>query len=193
MDVALKELEPFIKSGQLLKTGRPLRKLGGMLPREMLGNWLICAAISSSGDRRLSFSSDPTGGDGVIEDLDTHGTWLTEHVFVGPWNAGETPDLKKLILSAIEKKQAKGDSYASGKTLVVFSDVTAGPWHPNDIARELPCPLQFVTVWVVGLQKTTNGVYTYHVVHLELRDGNAPTYLVHICKDFGGWLVERLQ
>ncbi len=35
--VALKELEPFVRNGKYLQSGRPFRNFGGMLSREALG------------------------------------------------------------------------------------------------------------------------------------------------------------
>ena len=57
--VALKELEPFVRSGDALRTGKPLNKFGGMRPREMLSNWLLCAALNSTKESEMTFSSDP--------------------------------------------------------------------------------------------------------------------------------------
>jgi hypothetical protein len=64
--VALKELEPFVRNGQHLQTGKPFKKMGGMRSREILANWLLCVAINSTETRELEFSSDPVCGDGLI-------------------------------------------------------------------------------------------------------------------------------
>ena len=77
--------------------------------------------------------------------------------------------------------------------MVVFVDADAGEWHPNKVARALPDPLYFATVWVIGLHSVTDGAYAYNVVHLDLSDGNAPVYRVHITKDFDDWQVEAVQ
>jgi hypothetical protein len=50
LTVALKELAPFVRDGRHLQNGRPFDRLGGMLSREVLANWLICAAANSEGD-----------------------------------------------------------------------------------------------------------------------------------------------
>jgi hypothetical protein len=42
--MALKELEPFIRNGEHLQTGKPFEKFGGMRSREILANWLLCVA-----------------------------------------------------------------------------------------------------------------------------------------------------
>jgi hypothetical protein len=80
--IALKELEPFIRNGQHLQTGKPFEKFGDMRSREILANWLLCVAINSTDNRELTFSSDPVGGDGIICDSATGETWSTEHVMV---------------------------------------------------------------------------------------------------------------
>ena len=155
--VALKELEPFIRSGQHLQSGNPFTQLAGMRSREALANWLICVVVDfAHGSERMSFTSDPTGGDGVIYDSSTQNTWKTEHVMVRrPLAAEESANptaVETQILQAVAQKQAKGGAaYASGKVLVVFSDSDGGEWYPNKAARDLPKPLLFDEVWVVGL------------------------------------------
>jgi hypothetical protein len=197
--VGLKELEPFIRSGEHLQSGRPFKQLQEMRSREALANWLICAAANfAHGSERVSFTSDPTGGDGVIHDSLTQTTWMTEHVMVRrPLSAEETETAKPVetqILEAVAMKQAKGDlAYASGKQLVVFLDCGGGEWYPNKCARQLSRPLLFDDVWVVGLHGAVTDQYVYGVTHLDLAVGNAPVWLVRIGQDFRSWTVTRLQ
>jgi hypothetical protein len=121
----------------------------------------------------LTFSSDPTGGDGIISDTITGETWQTEHVLVPTPRGGATADAEALILKAIDQKYKKGGApYASGKTLVVFLNAGAGMWLPNKVAKQLPDPLLFDAVWVVGLQKVEGGKYVYAATRLDLRAGN---------------------
>jgi hypothetical protein len=192
--VALKELEPFIRNGEHLQTGKPFKKFGGMRSREILANWLLCVAINSTDDRALTFSSDPIGGDGIICDSATGETWPTEHVMVPRLRPGQTGDSEALILKAIEQKRSKGGAaYAAGKTLIVFLDAGAGIWFPNKVARQLPQPLHFAAAWVVGLQGVEEGEYVYNVTTLDLSDGNTPALRVRVGKDFDTWTVERIQ
>jgi hypothetical protein len=51
-----------------------------------------------------------------------------------------------------------------------------GEWHPNTVARRLPEPLHFETVWVVGLGCVENGEYVYNVTNLDVSEGNAPVF-----------------
>ena len=195
---ALKELEPFIRDGEHLQTGKPFAQLGGMRSHEALANWLICVAINSEhGDDRLSFTSDPIGGDGVIYDSKQDITWGTEHIMVPrppPGVAAKVLDTESGILDAIRQKNSKGGkAYASGKQLVVFMNATGTPWKPNRVSKRLPTPLYFEDVWVLALQSIEDGDYIYAVTRLNGIDGNAPIWQVRITADFGCWDVIRLQ
>jgi hypothetical protein len=192
--VALKELEPFIRNGEHLQTGRPFKKFGGMLSREVLANWLLCIAVNAVDDRALTFSSDPVGGDGIISDTATGETWPTEHVLVPRLRPSQTADSEALILNAIEQKRSKGGAaYAGGKTLIIFLEAGAGAWVPNKVARQLPDPLHFAAVWVVGLHGLEDGEYVYNVTHLDISGGDAPAMLVRVGKEFDAWTVKRVQ
>jgi hypothetical protein len=121
---ALKELEPSVRNGSVLQTGRGFRNFGDMRPREVLANLLLCIAVNHTGEHELTFTSDPTGGDGIILDVNTGETWPTEHVMVSRYQT--EGDVETRILQAIESKVAIGEQYARGKTLIVFLD-TFGP------------------------------------------------------------------
>jgi hypothetical protein len=181
LEVCLKELEPFIRHGQHLETGKPFKQIGGLRSREMLANWLLCIVLNwEAHSPRLSFTSDPQGGDGIIYDGETASAWPTEHVLVPRTRAGAPQDLEQQILNAIARKRSKGGAaYASGKQLVVFLNVGGErPWVPNRIARQLPQPLHFSDIWVVGLQGVEAGEYVYNVTRLNLVEGNAPIWRV---------------
>jgi len=192
--VALKELEPFIRAATPLQSGRPFKNFGDMRPREALVNWLICAAYNAQGAEQLSFTSDPTGGDGILHHATSDRTWLTEHVMVPPAPQGEKSDIQALILKAVESKIQKGGSaYASGKTLMVFLEAGGdAEWFPNRVAKALP-NTDFAGVWVVGLHHVEGGEYIYGVAQLDVSGGDAPTWAVHISRDFETWKVTRLQ
>ena len=193
--IALKELKQFIRNGEHLQTGRGFASFGGARSRELLGNWLLCVAINSiTTPERLTFCSDPTGGDGIIYDTETEEAWLTEHVMV-PTVPGDDPaqDLEQEILNTIGHKHSRGQEYAAGKTLVVFLNRGGPPWKPNVVARQLPDPLLFEAAWVVGLQGVNEGQYSYNVTRLDVRQGNAPAWRVHIAQDFSSWNVEPIQ
>lgn len=191
LHLALKELEPFIRNGKHLHTGRGFKSFGNMRSRECLANWLLCVAINSLYPERLTFTSAPTdvGGDGIIIDLTTQETWITEHVAVLPPRDNNTKKIETLILDAVADKSSNGEAYASGKTLVVFLDAGLGEWFPNKIAQQLPKPLLFEAVWVVGLHAVEEGEYIYNVTRLDLSRGRVPIWRVRINKDFDSWNV----
>jgi len=197
LGIALKELERFVRHGRHLQSGKPFARLK-MRSREALANWLLCVAGNYAyGANRFTFSSDPNGGDGLITDAITGETVSTEHVFVvGPHPGSDDPqpqDVEAQIQQQIEKKQQKGSAaYASGKTLVVFSNAV-GWWNPNNLAKRLSEPLDFDAVWVVALNGVQNGEYAYNVTRLDLRRGNAPVWRVTIAPDFTSWRVEPVQ
>ena len=192
LTVALKELEPFIRNGEHLQTGKPFEKLSGMRSREILANWLVCVATNAATEGKLTFCSDPIGGDGIIYDTATGETWPTEHVMVPRLRSGQMGNAETLILNAIDQKRQKGGAaYARAKTLIVFLEAGAGEWFPNKVAQQLPDPLHFATAWVVGLQGVEAGEYVYGVTNLDLTYGEAPTLRVRIGRNFDAWEVTR--
>ena len=73
-----------------------------------------------------------------------------EHVLARRTARDNELDADALILRAVRNKQKKGAAaYASGKTLVVLLE-DGGKWFPNKVAKQLPAPLLFDAVWVVG-------------------------------------------
>ena len=196
LEAALKQLEPIVRKGQHLSTGRPFQKFGGMLPREAWANWLLCAAINVVDGRSLTFTSDPIGGDGLIMDSATgDAVAKTEHVMVRSRHGRSDTDLETLILQRVEKKLTKGEAYAKEKTLIIFLDEDVGnrAWFPNRVAQELPKPHHFKAVWVVSFEGVDEGDYVYQVVHLDVSEGNASVMRVRIAKDFASWTVTRVQ
>jgi hypothetical protein len=196
LKIALKELEPFIRNGAHLQSGKAFKRFEGLRSREILANWLLCVAVNHIYPDRLTFSAttDPIGGDGIICDNETGETWPTEHVMVPSLPRDGTRDAEELILDAINLKIGKGgEAYARGKTLVVFVNAGAGEWFPNKVAKRLPEPFHFEAAWVVGLQGIVAGEYVYAVTRLDLRRGNAPTWLVRIAADFASWSVTPHQ
>jgi hypothetical protein len=194
--IGLTEIEKFVRNPQLLWTGKPLKGLGGMRPREVVGNWLMCAVLSFEKGLPWCFTSDPTGGDGIIYDPVAEESWPTEHVIVMPASTEEQRDIGTLILDAVLAKEAKGAVYAKGKTLIVFLDAGLGEWKPNIVARTLPSG-HFKNVWVISLNgPVEEGKYTYGVTCI--RTGidpatDAPIWLVKIGDAFESWMVNRVQ
>lgn len=191
---ALRVLKPYIQKGRPLQTGRGIPELGGMLPREMLSNWLLCVAVNSvTSPERLGFVSVPAGtvGDGIIRDHVGGGDVLTEHVMVPELEKNTGRAAEELILEAVNHKVMRGPEYAAGKTLVVLLFQGTEIWYPNRVSRLLPIPILFDAVWVTGLQGVLNRKYLYNVTRLE--QPHSPVWRVHINENFDGWSVEHVQ
>jgi hypothetical protein len=181
-----------------LLTGRAFEQLNELRSREAWANWLLCAALNFDWEEdRLSFTSDPTGSDGMIYDSKNERSWQTEHIMVPrprtAQDAERAETIEAQILKAVAKKQAKGAAYASGKELVVFLDSGGGAWFPNRAAKGLPATLDFNSVWVIGLHGEVKSEYVYGATQLDVTDGNAPTWVVRINSGFDRWKVERIQ
>ena len=188
--IALQELAPFIRSGQHLLTGATFAQFGKLRSRELLANWLLCAAADTfTADHRFAFTTDPLGGDGVIVDELTGETWPTEHVLAYPGPGQPAPaDGNAFLLKMIMHKHGRGAGYATGRTLVVLAE-NMGSWNPTTLARMLPDPLLFDAVWVVGLHTADTAGYHYDVARLDLSRGVAPVWRVDIAPDFASWTV----
>jgi hypothetical protein len=196
MSAALRQLKPLLRfdNARLLRTGRPAPNLGRMLPREMLGNWLVCAALNC--DRPgapLYFTSDPSGGDGLLYDEMNKTIDPVEHVYVPPPPQGETRSADERIGNAVADKASLGPNYASGKILVVLFDAMSR-WEPTKVARLLPAHT-FEGVFVIARERCVEDEYTFLVAWCKLEEGHAqaPVFRVRIAKEFDRWDVERTQ
>jgi hypothetical protein len=192
LKICIKELERFIRDGEHLQTGKSFKQFDNLRSREILANWLLCVAINFEHQfDKLTFCSDPQGGDGIIYDNTSKKGWPTEHILV-PRDNKKPQDIESLILVAIEKKQNKGGTaYASGKTLIIFLNANGGEWYPNKVAKKLPKGLDFEDIWVIGLQGVIHGEYLYNVIRLDAN--GSPVWQVHIEINFDAWEVKRIQ
>lgn len=201
MTVALKELAKFVRDdARFLATGREIERFGRLRPREMLANWLICAAVNEDDKHgRMIFTTDPDGGDGIIWDqsIDQHSR--TEHIYVRQSQEGDPVPVEQKIADAVGQKQGKGGAaYAKGKVLVIFLGGVEGPpekslWYPKKAAEQLPAN-DFVEVWVVGLHRYMEEHYLYFVCRLKVDEqGFVPRWGICISPSFDYWTVKRLD
>jgi hypothetical protein len=121
-----------------------------------------------------------------------------EHVMVPQTRSedkAKAGDAEAAVLAAIDCKRQKGGApYAAGKTLVVFLNSGGGlPWFPNRVAKQLPRPLLFDGVWIVGLHQFAEDRYVYGVTQLDAEKGDAQVWKVRIGADFASWEVESIQ
>ena len=204
--LALKELEPFIRNGEHLQTGKVFKNFGDLRSRELLANWLLCVTSNDESSRGANDLHDRSGREATASSMTPRRKqpYPTEHVMVpqvkrkpGEGEKCDAIDYEALILAAIDQKRIKGgEAYAKGKSLVVFLNAGGdGAWFPNSVARKpLPRPLYFAIVWVVGLhQAQAGGEYVYGVTQLDVSEGNAMVWHVLIGKNFDTWRVEAIQ
>jgi hypothetical protein len=188
----LKDLERHIKAPINLYKGRRFKNFG-LLPREVLANWMICAVGNfEDEDEALTFATDPSGGDGVLINRKDEQIVITEHVFVPKFASTTTSTIEGLLVGSIQNKNKKGRAYAEGKHLIVFSDAI-GMWNPNVLSRRIAGSHGFRAVWVIHLNKGGEGGYEYAIALLDLKFGDAPIWTVSIDAGFGSWQVQRVQ
>ncbi len=190
--LALNELQRFVRNTQQLYSGKPIPNFEGMRPRELLGNWLICACMNNAADEDIFTVG--SGEDGLIVNRSEGHGFQTEHVMVPRATPGSTIDVSAAIKQTVAAKQSKGGhAYANGKALVVFLDLGGGTlWYPNKIATDLPAN-DFDAVWVVGLQCIKDDHFIYGITLLDRTGGDAPTWIVEIKPDFNDWTVVLQQ
>jgi hypothetical protein len=190
--LALNELRTFLIQRHLY-SGRPLTQLGDMRPREVMANWLLCAAFNhEAGYERFSFTNNPEGGDGCILDVDDNIGMPTEHI-IALSMGNETLDTSTRIRNAETQKQNKGGkANASGKALVVLLEGGDEQWWPTAIARELP-ENDFSDIWIICLQHFAEDRYRYAVSNLRLVEDSAPTWLIDIAGNSESWKVRKIQ
>lgn len=190
--IALKDLEPRVKDPRFLRVGRVFTNFN-LRPREVLANWLLCVVGNyQNGNEDLTFSDDPTGGDGIILNQADGRYMATEHVFIPPPQPNSTDGVEDLIVQKIEHKMRKGVAYARGKHLIVFSEAV-GLWYPNRVARRIAGQHEFASVWVVALERGDEIGFQYSVACPVAGPEDSPAWRVSINADFTDWEVERVQ
>jgi hypothetical protein len=196
MRLALGEMQRYWYRDHL-RTGPEFDQLNGLRSREIMGNWLIAAALNlDAGWERWSFTSERAGEhgvDGYLYDSTVNGGYPTEHTIALEFGDTPTTTTEDRIIRAITKKQKHGGAqYAKGKILVVMVEGGKQMWHPNAVARRLP-PHDFDTIWVVAFQKIVDDHRIYAATNLKFLGQNVPTWLVCISPDFTAWSVKRTQ
>jgi hypothetical protein len=188
------DLVPLIRDAQRqLHVGREIGNFA-QRPREVLGTWLICAALNyqSGAPETWTFSTDPDGGDGlIILRAEGRGERI-EHVFVREVPAGQT--LEDAIVAAATAKQKKGGAaYAEGKHLAVLCDAGGETaWYPNRVGRALHDAHDFESVWAVGLHEADDeNHYTYWVTQFDSEV--SPVVRVSIDLSTCEWHVDTVQ
>lgn len=189
--VALKELEPHIRDGRKIKS-HPEFKSIKQRPRELLGNWLMCAVANAErGAETIHIYSDPFDGDGMLVNSATDEKMFIEQVYA---RAEDGADAEALITKAFFLKAGKGEEYAAGRTLVILSDAS-GSYFPNRLARQFKGKHHFMGVWLLGLDAAAIAErrYTYTIADISGETELAPVWRVTLADDFSTWAVDRMQ
>ena len=80
--IALREVERFVRDPDKLRSGRKMKNFGWMLPRELLGNVLLCLVANPDNTAdHMAIMTDPFNSDGLIVDEGTGDAWLMEHIY----------------------------------------------------------------------------------------------------------------
>ena len=188
----LKDMEPWVKNPKTLYSGNKPKNFS-LLPREILGNWLMCTVGNALDDKAAwTFCTDPSGGDGILIDRNTDSQMVTEHVFVPQKYLKDSHGPEDVIKNAVAKKQAKGGkAYAEGKHLIVFCE-GIGKWYPNRVGKAIAGTHNFASVWAVGLDRAENAdTYYYWIAQFE--NSHCPVVEIKIDFDKVVWLVSGIQ
>jgi len=192
LKIILSDFELVVKDPRFLRVGRDFSNFK-LRPREAWANWLLCVIGNfEAGDDDLTFSTDPTGGDGLIVSKKTGKLMRTEHVFSPAQNIKDLTSAEQQIEIAIAHKIKRGRDYAKGKQLVVFSEAV-GSWTPNRLAKKLVGTHYFDSIWVVALRSSGDSGYDYTVSEMQLIGDFAPIWEVKITSLFNSWQVVRVQ
>ncbi len=192
---AIREIGPFIVGNEL---GKRFKSYDGLLLREVVGNWLVCAILNDqcATPDRYTLTTEPKGGgaDGAIIDRTTGLAMATEHVMATKWVDGKlaenvTESAEQLVTEAIRLKNAKGSRYGTNKILVIYLEANVRDYSPRAIREHLPPDTAFADVWVVVPQ---GGLWDYDVIHVDSAFVDPPTYRVSITEAFGDWNVTLL-
>lgn len=193
LHAAIKELGPYIRDDEL---SYRIKSYDGLLVREALGNWLLCAVLNDRNPdpNRYTFTTEPRdgpGADGAILDKTTGEARATEHVMVAKRRDGQRPkeSAEQLVLAMVEKKLAKyGAASASSLVLVVYLDADVAGYDPWALRAQLPADLAFAGSWLVVPQA---GRWEYDVVSFV--EGAPEPYRsrVTITEAFDDWSVKR--
>ncbi len=192
---AIKEIGPFIVGNEL---GKRFKSYNGLLLREVLGNWLLCAILNDqcATTDRYTFTSEPKGGgaDGAILDKTTGLAMATEHVMATRWRDGKLDEnlnesAEQLVVAAMLHKEAKGPRYGTDKMLVIYLEANVAGYSPRAIREHLPSDTAFADVWLVVPQ---GGLWEYDVIHVGSPLADPPTYRVSITEAFDDWTITSL-
>ena len=190
-NIALKDLEPYVKNPDFLIKGREFKNFS-LRPREAWANWLLCTILRKLHGNHLTFAEDPNG-DGFIVDTKTGEIIPTEHVSALENPLNPLPKGEDRVINAINAKISRGKAYADGKWLVVFFD-GAGEFYRNKIRESIKGRHNFGAIYCIGLLTSDENGYSYSVT--EFRESyvdKSITFKIEININFTDWKISQIM
>lgn len=182
-------IQKCLVTPNMLRNGRPLKHIG-LLPREVVGLFFVCAVGRYITREDWTLASDPDGQDGVIlcKSGNREGEgFATEQVYIPSHLDG---DLTQLVLDSIFKNKAiKGEEYGKSRHLIIFCDKNGSLDHQK-IKKELISNNIFLSFWIVA--KFSEQEWTYFVVATKTVTDPLRAYEVTILDNFRDWKVKSL-
>ncbi|MBU2523790.1 hypothetical protein KKG71_01180 [Patescibacteria group bacterium] len=185
----LKDMEPTVKNLKPLLVGREIENFS-LRPREVWGNWLLCAVLQKIHNIEITFGDD-NETDGIILNKVTGGWIQTEHVSaLDVPTKNHIPKGEERIIQAINKKIDKGPEYAKNKILVVFFD-GAGKWYRNKVRESINGRHNFMSIFAIGLLTSDKNGYAYSIT--DFYENSSISYKVTINSSFSDWFVTKMN
>lgn len=184
-------IQRILRNPESLKSGKNFINMR-LRPREVLGAFLICAAIKFISQQNWTIAKDVGCGDGMIFCMDKNrygDTALLEQVYVRLRPKGfSLEEITEEINNQIRKKINKGKEYAKDRHLIIFLDVE-GEFEPGRVKSFVnEIQERFDSYWLFA---PGDGL-DYFVFLLKAEKDKPAAYKVKIHIDFTGWEVEKL-
>jgi len=194
-DYLEKQIQPILKNPQSLKLGNKRFTNIKLIPREVLGAFIICAVIRFISEQNWTLARDPMVGDGMVLCMDPsrkgEGAFL-EQVYVPRMNEKSPAGIDEIVRRIeieIKKKHSKGKVYYENRNLVIFLDIK-GLLNYQKVKKIIDdLENGFDSYWLFA---PYDKLYSYLVFLLKAGRDQPAAYRVEIREDFRGWEVKRL-
>lgn len=181
-DVFVREVLPRYTQARELKTGRPIKNFGLRL-RELLGLCLLSYFFSMLTKERWVPGTDPFQRDGLIKRVKYPANFgkirpvhLIEQVFV-PEGIPPSREITNEVISSLDKKDAKGTTYAENTNLVILVDNIDAEYQVEAlIARAKTSTFQAIYLFIMRNPKP----YWFDALTLKNPQGDLGSYELKI-------------
>lgn len=181
-------IEPIVRNPKRIRNGRKLKNIA-LLPREVLGLFLLCAVARHIDINDWTIGSDPEERDGVVicqSGLREGEAFAVEQVYIPNTLEG---NLTQLVICSIVSKSSKGSQYGKDRHLIVLCD-KKGDLDHQVIKKSVASNNIFNSYWIIG--KSDSLKFEYFVFSPKTKTDPIAAYLVLINKDFNDWKVNTL-